>query len=285
MATALLVSSLVTAACGAGTAESPSRTIGVDPQNSALLVGVNRVSLALLDEQRRPLAGARASLDIGGAGGTFETRPLEDIGPQYGGIPIYVTHANLPQVGEYLLTVHATKGGTAYRGEAHVRVVEHGSEIAVGARAPAVSQPIITTPGVTIAQLDSGSPPDPWHDATVADGLARHMPMVLFFGEPGFCKSQTCGPTVDILRQLYASFGGRMLFEHIEDHFPAAPDETGVDNPGFDAFGLRTEPWVYMVNSRGIVSDRFEGPVTLHELQQSAAGTLAGRVPAVDVTL
>ncbi|MBV8444776.1 MAG: hypothetical protein JOZ92_02540 [Candidatus Dormibacteraeota bacterium] len=74
-----------------------------------------------------------------------------------------------------------------------------------------------------------------------------------------------------------------MLFEHIETYYPAGPPSTARVNPAFLAFGLQTDPWIYFVNSSGVVADRFEGPVTLAELQQSAAGTLAGRVPAVSL--
>ena len=293
----VLVICAVAADCDSGSSSSNAKTLMLEPQNTSLLVGVNRISLALLDDKRRPVPAAKATLDVVGSSGAFETRPLENIGPEYGGIPIYVTHANLPQQGNYQFVVHATlKDGSPAQGQAYVTVVKQGKEVPVGAKAPDLAacgaerpakncQPVLSTPGATLAILDSGSPPDSWHDATLADGMAQHKPMVLFFGEPGFCKSQTCGPTVQILEQLSKTYGNRMLFEHIEDHFPAAPDETGVDNPAFDAFGLSTEPWVYMVNSEGIVSDRFEGPVTLRELQQSAAGTLAGKVPAVDVKL
>jgi hypothetical protein len=137
---------------------------------------------------------------------------------------------------------------------------------------------------VTIGMVDSGNPPDAWHAATVADGLAQHRPMVLYFGEPGFCKSRTCGPTVQILQQFAKTYGDRLLIEHIEDHFPAGPDESAQDNPGFTAFGLATDPWIYFVNADGVVADRFEGPVTVSDLSTAADGTLAGHVPAVQIS-
>jgi hypothetical protein len=148
-----------------------------------------------------------------------------------------------------------------------------------------VSQPVLGDPGVTLAQIDSGVPPDSWHTETVAQGLAQHRPMVLYFGDPAYCPSKTCGPTRDIVQQLCAQFCSRMLFEHIETYYPAGPPGPGAHvNPAFDAFGLQTDPWIYFVTGSGIVSDRYEGPVTLDELVQSAQGTLAGNVPAVGLT-
>jgi hypothetical protein len=34
-----------------------------------------------------------------------------------------------------------------------------------------------------------------------------------------------------------------------------------------------------------VIADRFEGPVTVSDLASAADGTLAGKVPAVDVSL
>jgi hypothetical protein len=217
-------------------------------------------------------------------GGVDESRPLQNIGPEYGGIPVYTGTAAFPQVGVYDLSVAVDLGGgRTGDGRVAVRVTNTGSELPVGAHVPAVRQPILGDPGITIDRIDSGVPPDPWHTATIADGLAQHRPMVLYFGAPGFCTSRTCGPTVQVLRQLAQSYGDRLLFEHIETRIP--PGLTGPANPAFDAFGLQTDPWIYFVNASGVVADRFEGPVTLDELASAADGTLAGRVPAVQVSL
>jgi hypothetical protein len=152
----------------------------------------------------------------------------------------------------------------------------------VGARVPALHQAVLTDPGTTLAMVDSGVPPDIWHDQTIASALAAHKPMVLFFGQPGYCPSKTCGPTVSILHQLCAQYCSQFSFQHIETNFPASVAQT-FNNPAFRAFGLQTDPWVYVVNSSGIVTDRFEGPVTLDELKSAAEGTLAGHVPAVSL--
>jgi hypothetical protein len=292
---ALLVVPIALAACGsddtgaANTAVATTGALTVSPQNSEYLIGINRVSLALFDQNRHPVSGARASLDVLGGvtgGGTVETRPLEDIGPQYGGIPIYVTTAKFPEVGSYKFVVRAALAdGSSVSAEAFVIVTNKSRELPIGYRVPALRQPIISDPGVTIEKIDSGVPPDSWHTTAIADGLAQHRPMILYFGEPGFCKSRTCGPTVKVLQQFQQQAGGPFLFEHIEDHFPAGPDETSTINPVFAAFGLQTDPWVFFVNSGGVISDRFEGPVTVAELVSAAQGTLAGKVPAVDISL
>ena len=273
-------------ACGSAQTASvqTNENLNVSPQNTTLLKGVNRISIALLDAQQNPISATGVTIDIvNAAGKTVETRPMSNIGPEYNGIPVLVGVADFPDVGQYEYLVHGTgKGGATLSGHAYVTVQQKGPEAPVGAPAPPVHQAVLGDPGVSIAMIDSGVPPDDWHTMTVAQGVAEHRPMVLYFGDPAYCPTKTCGPTRQILQQLCTQYCSRMVFEHIETYYPAGPPgPTAHVNPAFDAFGLQTDPWVYMVNANGIVSDRFEGPVTLAELQQSAQGTLAGLVPAV----
>jgi hypothetical protein len=268
----------------AGCAAPVQENLNVQPQNSTLLVGVNRVSVALLDGRQSPVAATGVSVDIlNPAGQSIGTRPLQNISAVYGGIPVYVGIAQFPTAGQYEFVVTGHGAGGTVDGHAFVTVASSGPEIAVGAHVPALHQAVLTDPGVTLSMVDSGVPPDTWHDQTIVGALAAHKPMVLFFGQPGFCPSKTCGPTVAILKQLCTQYCGQFSFQHIETDFPASTNQV-FNNPAFRAFGLPSDPWVYFVNSNGVVTDRFEGPITLTELQGAAAGTLAGHVPAVSLS-
>lgn len=286
----VLLAALLLSACGGaaspGTPTAAAESLDVQPQNETVLVGVNRISIALLDAQQNPVSVTAAQVEVqDSTGKVIETQPLAGIGPQYGSIPVYVGTAKFPAPGAYKYVVTAQRNGQAVEGHAFVNVTVKGPELAVGTTVPALHQAILGDRGVTIQMIDSGVPPDEWHSATIADGLAQHKPMVLFFGEPGYCVSKTCGPTVQILQPAYQKYRDRFLFEHIETHYPAANDQVGKDNPVFDAFGLHTDPWVFVVNAQGVITDRFEGPLTTDELIQSLDGTLAGHVPAVDISL
>ncbi len=290
----MLIGVPVVAGCGGSTcptggngcqAAATTTALNVQPQNSTLVVGINRISIALLDGRSNPVAATNVTAQVIDRHGRLdEVRPLENISPVYGGIPIYVGTAKFASPGQYEYVVHGSAAGShdAVGGHAYVTVATSGPELAVGARVPPINQAVVTAPGVTLAMVDSGVPPDTWHDVTIAQALSQHRPMVLFFGQPGYCPSKTCGPTVSILRQLCAQYCTSFSFQHIETDFPASAAQT-FDNPAFRAFGLQSDPWVYFVNSAGIVADRFEGPVTLDELRSAAEGTLTGHVPAVDL--
>jgi hypothetical protein len=279
---------LFAVACGesasgsGGTAPAAPAALTVQPQNSTLLVGENRLGLALL-QGKQPVLGADASVQVQSNGRTIETEKVEFAGHEYKDIPYYLGAVSFPAQGLYHLVVNATlRSGSAASGAADVLVTTRSPELPIGFRMPALKQPVAGDVGGKLSLLDSGVPPDAWHTATVADGLAQHKPMIVYFGQPGRCVSQTCGPTITVLQELCKTYCSQFLFEHIEVHYPASADST---NPAFAQLGFQSEPWVYFVNSNGIVADRYEGPVTLAQLQASAAGTLAGKVPAVTVTV
>jgi len=289
------LSALALAACGesgGGSSPSPAAppqagSINVFPQNTALLVGVNRLSMALLDAHKQPILGAQATVDILDGSNVVETRQLAWIGDNYGPIPVYVGLARFAHTGDYRFLVHVTlSDGRQDSGLAVATVSDKAAELPVGHKVTEVKsdlrQQILGDPGVKITDIDSGVPPDSFHTETIAQGLAEHKPMVLFFGEPGRCPSQTCGPTDKVVEAIYPQYKDRMLFEHIEIHVPASGETL---NPVYVAFGLTSEPWVYFVNADGVVTDRFEGGVTADELRSAADGTLAGKVPAVDLSL
>jgi hypothetical protein len=282
---ALAVLAVLCTACGSaagGQANGGAGDLTVAPQNSTLLVGVNRISIALLDQRQQPVNNARVTLEIDSNGAAVASRPLQWIGPTYSNKPVYNGTAKFAQSGRYTLVAHATMpDGSTRSGRTDVSVTTHSPELPVSFRPPAVSQRIAGDPNTKLSDVDSGVPPDDWHTTTIAQGLAQHKPMLLYFGEPGFCMTEVCGPVVGIIKQLCTSYCDKLTFEHIEVRVP--PGAQGPFNPAYVAFGLSSEPWIYLVNADGVVADRFEGPVTLDELRSAADGTLAGHVPAVDV--
>lgn len=284
---AVIATTLLAAACGGGSATSTGSggtapvNLTVTPQNSTLLVGENRLGIAL-GAGKQPVLGATATVTVQSGSSTIETEKLEFAGHEYKDIPYYLGAVAFPHQGVYTLRINATlRSGQAAQGVVNVIVTTHSPEPPIGFHMPALHQPTTTDVNGDLTKIDSGVPPDDWHTTTVADGLAQHKPMVLYFGNPGRCATRTCGPTVKVLQELCTTYCSKLLFEHIEVHYPASADAT---NPAFAQMGFESEPWTYFVNAQGVIADRFEGPVTLAQLQAAADGTLAGKVPAVDIT-
>ena len=102
------------------------------------------------------------------------------------------------------------------------------------------------------------------------------------FATPKYCTSRTCGPVVDVVsavRRKHTASGIRFIHVEIyKDNDPAK----GV-NQWVTQWRLPSEPWVFLVGPDGKVRDRFEGTVSVRELDASVRKHLLGsfwRFPA-----
>lgn len=144
--------------------------------------------------------------------------------------------------------------------------------VAVGQKAVPVDNP--TLKNAPLRQIDTSPEPDePFHQISVAEALNAGKPSVIAFATPAFCESRTCGPTMDIVRAAHAKYGDKANWVHVE---PFKLDENGklllsggekVNSDAGNQWRLPSEPWVFLVDKAGVVVARFDGPVTLEELE------------------
>ena len=144
---------------------------------------------------------------------------------------------------------------------------------ALGAPVPA-SQ---TLTGVTPAEIEkfcSARPADPFHRLSVAEALTRRKPLVVLFASPSFCTSRTCGPSLEVLSALHSIHGDEVNFIHVEIYKDGQPGEKGEMVPAVAEWALPSEPWLFVVGSDGRLGDKFEGSITVEEVDPSLARVL-----------
>ena len=122
------------------------------------------------------------------------------------------------------------------------------------------------------------------YQITVAQAIESPRPAVVVFASPAFCTSATCGPQVDTVKELKATFNDRADFVHVEIY--DLPDEIQGDlskasfAPAVEEWGFSSVPhwfnesWVYILDKEGLVAHRFEGYATLVELEAALKETL-----------
>lgn len=150
---------------------------------------------------------------------------------------------------------------------------------AVGARAVSAKSP--TLKEAPLRQIDTSPIPDPaFHEVSIADAIMSGKPTVVVFATPSFCVSRTCGPTMEVVREAWESIGAKAHFVHVEPYKLTADGQLATDASGQrmtaeagDAWRLPTEPWVFVVDDRGIVVARFDGPFAIEELLFALAQT------------
>ena len=198
---------------------------------------------------------------------------------------LYRAIVNLDRAGEWGVEAIATEAdGSKRSGRMAFSVRESGTTPALGAAAIASNTPTASTPAA-IAAISTDTAPDPdFYRQSVAGALAAHEPFALIFATPAFCTSATCGPTLDVVKTAANPFKGRMDFIHVEPYElesvdghlrpVLSPDNLPISVAATTEWGLPTEPYIFVVDTNGKVTAKFEGIASADELS-AAFGQVA----------
>ncbi len=137
-----------------------------------------------------------------------------------------------------------------------------------GEPAPRIHTPTLDDVG-DVAEIDTRVPPSTMHSEDLADVLGE-KPVVLLFATPALCMSRVCGPVVDVTEQVKAEYGQDVAFIHMEIYEDNQFDPKKPNlRPQVEAFGLFTEPWLFVIDENGDVAKRIEGAFSVSELEKS----------------
>ena len=234
-----------------------------------------RVSFLVIDAEERVVTLPSARVWVAER---LDARPflqssakLERIGVPGGDVAdashIYVARLRLPRPGTYWLLAEPEGGAKAVQALGNVVVVEHDSAPDVGDAAIASDTPTIASTGRDFAKLTTRTPPDEsLLEYSISDSLRSRVPFVVTFSTPKFCSSRTCGPVVDVVEEVASRFeGGKTRFIHVEVY--EGNDPAKGFNRWMREWGLETEPWTFLVGADGKIIERYEGVVSVNELE------------------
>lgn len=308
--TVLLVLPLL-AACSGGEEKFPQvmrvqeRDLLPQIVNSELVVGQNRFVLGILTERGLPLVDADVHLsfyDLSGerpqkkfelpavsrvpareAGLTEQiehihadgTRHIHvNVGEEFG---VYTAQVTFDRAGDWGVEIRVRSKDPRIDRTLPVRfnVLERGNTPAIGSPAPR-SRNLTVYDVEDISQIDSSARPSAeMHTTTIADAIAAGRPALVLFAVPGYCSSRLCGPVLEIMRKIYPRYRDRVEFIHVEFYKnPGSSQRTPVET--VREWNLRTEPWFFLIDSQGLIAAKFEGPVSVQELEDALAAVLKG---------
>lgn len=259
----------------------------LEPTMTTLSVGKNRIGFVLRDEGNNLITGADLAIyttdhDGSNARGPYlaHTESLDvktnfraqntDPGDAKS---IYVADVPIKRAGKPVITGVARLDGrlVATTGfEIPVRPPgTKGLPPEVGDPAIEVDTPTITSVGGDASKISTRIPPaEPMLREDLADVLGT-KPVVLVFATPALCASRICGPVVDVAMQVQAEYGDDVAFIQQEIY-----KDNQVANGFTDqvqAWRLPTEPWIFVIDADGIIRARFEGAVSVGELERAVA--------------
>ena len=128
----------------------------------------------------------------------------------------------------------------------------------IGDKAPVVHTDTLETAKGDISKIDTRKPPSDMHKVDFADVVGK-KPVALLFSTPQLCQSFVCGPVTDMELQMQSKYGDKMTFIHQEVYVDNDINK-GLRKP-LQQFNLRTEPWLFVVNAKGIITARLEGSI------------------------
>lgn len=241
--------------------------------SSELAVGENRFLLGLLDDGDAPIGDP--SIDVSVAFYDLETsatKPVDETPMDFlesipGERGLYVTEATFDHAGKWGAEVTITGPGLDESVKGSFEVKESTTTPVIGAPVPKSDTP--TGSDVEDLSAISTDPhPDPrFYKMSIAEAVEQHMPFVAVFATPKFCTSQVCGPTLDIVKQVARDWP-KVEFIHVEIYSNLDDPSNLEPVPATDEWGLPTEPWVFVVDSRGRLDAKYEGAVAPDELRE-----------------
>lgn len=145
-------------------------------------------------------------------------------------------------------------------------VIEESTMPQVGEEGPAVATP--TTADHDLGDITTDPDPDPdLYRMSLDEALRDNRPTVVVFATPAFCTSQTCGPMLDEVKAMTDNYPN-IDFLHVEiyENLEADSFEDLVPVEAVETWALPSEPWVFVTDSNGVVTARFEGAMDPQEL-------------------
>ncbi|MDH3306858.1 MAG: thioredoxin family protein [Acidimicrobiia bacterium] len=266
----LLVScALVVGACGSSS--TPALAI-VANSPGTLTPGPERLVIGLITEDGTWLAAPDrpAVVTITGPNGASTQVGAEFVWMLDGVRGVYTAMVDFDRAGTWELAVDAD-GVTAEPTPFAVETVS----LVPGVGTPAVASVTATLADGPIETITTDPNPDPsLYEVSLDEALSEGRPIVVVFSTPAFCQTATCGPTLEIAKEIKATTPD-VRFVHVEvyTNLEAGRFEDLELVPAIDEWGLPSEPWVFVIGSDGIITAEFEGMLSARELADALERT------------
>lgn len=257
---------------------APSDTARISLASTDLAVGDNRVVFALIQPGSGTLKDAQVEVQtffLSGPAPNQATQTSPATFHEWPGGTAGVYRANLAfdRPGDWGLGVVATlPDGSNMNVGARIEVKQTSSTPAIGSPAPrSQSKTASDAPDLTDITTDPSPDPD-LYQLTIADAIDRTEPLLVTFATPAYCRTATCGPQMNIVKELKDKYADRVNFIHVEIYDnPPEIREQGISAartaPALAEWGLPSEPWTFIIDSAGIVRAKYEGFVDSDELE------------------
>jgi hypothetical protein len=252
--------------------------------SSVLTVGQNRLAFGMINSDGTPIYGKTAiyvaptpdapasgpyvaPADVLLTDARYRSKQAATAADPF--VAVYSAELPFAKQGQYAVLAATRRSDGSFVGAAtqvRVSTTKQDRIPEVGQQAPRVHTDTLASAKGDISKIDTRVPPSDMHKVDFYDVLGK-KPVALLFSTPQLCQSRVCGPVTDIALQMEASYGRQMDFIH---------EEVYVDNnvskglrPPLKAFGLASEPWLFVVDKTGKITARLEGSIGVQQFEKA----------------
>ncbi len=260
-----------------GEAPAESTTVRITPATTDLGIGPNRIAFGLVDADSGPIREADVLISTFYLGDGQQEGPIQTARAVWrrwpiGQVGLYTANFDFDRAGAWGVAANYVDHlGSSVTVSAGIEVKPKTATPAIGERPPAS----VTKLAKDFEDLkDMTSDPEPdeeLYSLTVAEGLEAGKPLVVAFSTPAFCRTATCGPQLDVIKDLQDFYYRDVNFIHVEVYDrPAEIEGNLAGAPLAQAmidWALPTEPWTFVMDADGRVAAKFEAFATKDELE------------------
>jgi hypothetical protein len=124
-----------------------------------------------------------------------------------------------------------------------------------GQPAPRAASPTTRDP-LGVNPICTRDPVCPLHSVSLSSIIGRGRPIAVMFATPARCQTRYCGPVLDTMLPMVATYSDRIDFVHVEIY---KNNQTTDVIPTVNAWKLGGEPWLFGIDSGGLVTARLDG--------------------------
>ena len=242
--------------------------------SSEISVGSNRFLVGLLDNHDAPAGSPKVDMHISFFDlAQSKTEPVTQeemewmwiVRPRLG---LYRGEVTFDRAGAWGAEVTVEGNGLSETVRSSFEVAEGSSTPDIGQTVPASDTPIASRKAAIGRISTDPHPESRFYETSIAQALRSRDPFVAVFATPKFCTSAVCGPMLDNVKAVARTHPG-ITFIHVEPYeLPADPSGLRPVASAVD-WGLPSEPWTFVVDSRGRLAAKYEGALTKKELDSA----------------
>ena len=241
----------------------------VMPTNEYFL-GFNRIVFSIINNE-----GSESQKPLSVSVENIKTNKLYTIDPVFYKWPnknggFYVLNTIFDNEGSYFININdLTDSDFIYKKK--INITDNELTPKLGELIPVLNNKIITDTQ-DISEITSDAEPDyDFYQYKLSEVLNNDKLIIVFFLSPNFCKTATCFPQLDVLKNLKSKYHDKITFIHVEVYENPHLIKGNINNAkissALNEWNIKSEPYTFLIDKNNYLFRKFQGYVSFEEIE------------------